>query len=224
MPLPLLSALRVVAATLMLGCFALGAQAGLTWETLRIAQTAPAGATEVVGLYRFANTGNSPVTITSLQPTCGCTTATLDKRTYAPGEAGEIKATLHIGNRVGLQEKVIQIVTDAPDERPTTLVLAVDIPELLTYVPRLLHWKKVDAPDWKSALLNAGTALSIRTITLAPPSKEVLTELEAVEEGRSYRLKIKPAVAGQPINVTVAGTAVLADGTKVPFSLYALVR
>ena len=43
--------------------------------------------------FDFVNTGDTPLIIERVHPGCGCTTTTLDKLIYAPGESGTIDAT-----------------------------------------------------------------------------------------------------------------------------------
>ncbi len=79
----------------------------LTWEKDKISTEVIAGEqTEVKADFAFKNTGDHSVTITGAQPSCGCTTAGLGKKTYAPGESGEIDAVFHPAERTGLQEKI----------------------------------------------------------------------------------------------------------------------
>jgi hypothetical protein len=215
--------IRGFVSALLLSFISPAVHAGLTWETRREERTAVPGDTEASGIFRFHNSGTSPVTITSIQTSCGCTTAHLEKRSFAPGEAGEIRAVLNLGGRTGLQEKTITVATD--EQTRYTLALSITIPELLRYTPRLLYWRTTEKQEWKTAEFSAGTELTIASVELSPPvPSEVVAQWETLTAGRSYRLKLKPVAAGQPINVTVAGTVVFTDGTKVPFSLYALVR
>jgi hypothetical protein len=72
----------------------------LSWTNQKVELTAKPGEKEVIGLFRFVNSGNTTITVTDIKPGCGCTTAELIKRTYAPGEAGEIKAVFTIGDRM----------------------------------------------------------------------------------------------------------------------------
>ena len=44
----------------------------------------------LVRRFPFRNAGPEPLTITDLQASCGCLTPTLARRTYAPGESGEL--------------------------------------------------------------------------------------------------------------------------------------
>src|SRR5437870_5813393 len=69
-----------VIATLLM--FQAAAHAGLQWEKKELEFRADASAGEVKAEFNFTNTGDGPVTIESVQSSCGCTTAVLDKKTY----------------------------------------------------------------------------------------------------------------------------------------------
>lgn len=64
--------------------------------------------------YRFANKGDKPVTILSMEPSCGCTSAELEKKVYQPSERGIIKVTFDVGERQGWHQKTIKVKTDDP--------------------------------------------------------------------------------------------------------------
>jgi hypothetical protein len=66
---------------------------------------------QVVATFPFTNEGKEPVTITSLRTSCDCTTASLAKHTYAPGQGGSIMATFTVGGRTGPQTKTILVQT-----------------------------------------------------------------------------------------------------------------
>jgi Protein of unknown function (DUF1573) len=82
----------------------------------------------VIAKYRFISIGTSPVRIDDVRASCGCTTATLAKAEYAPGESGEIEAKFEFAGRVGHQEKWILVTTNLAAEQPTVLRLVVKIP------------------------------------------------------------------------------------------------
>jgi hypothetical protein len=195
----------------------------LTWDTQQIELTSKPGDKEAAGLYRFVNTGKSTVTITSVQPGCGCTTAELDKRVYAPGESGTVKAVFSLGDRVGQQEKIIYVATDDTLVNPVSLVLRVMIPELLTYAPRLLMWNEGGELGEQTTLISNNCKQPITTITIAKDA-DVVTRIEPVKAGASYQLIIRPVSTAKVMNVAVAGVATFADGTMQPFKVYALVR
>jgi hypothetical protein len=59
--------------------------------------------------FRFTNTGQGPLIITSVKSTCGCTVAQLEKKEYAPGESGTIKATYTAPNTTTTTQKSIYV-------------------------------------------------------------------------------------------------------------------
>ncbi|MCT1531455.1 DUF1573 domain-containing protein [Sphingobacterium daejeonense] len=45
--------------------------------------------------YKFSNSGDEPIIISDVQPTCGCSVAEFTKTPVKPGEAGTIKVTFN---------------------------------------------------------------------------------------------------------------------------------
>ena len=77
-------------------------QAELKLDVGRVA-VKPKPEDEVVKVeFSLKNTGTKPVTIVGLESGCACLSASLDKRSYAPGEAGKGQAEFKVGSFVGL--------------------------------------------------------------------------------------------------------------------------
>jgi hypothetical protein len=55
--------------------------------------------------FRFKNTGDKPLVIESVKPTCGCTIADYPKEPVAPGGEGEITGEFDSNGREGMQHK-----------------------------------------------------------------------------------------------------------------------
>ena len=92
-------------------------------------------------LFAFVNDGETTVTIEAVNSSCGCTTAALDKKVYAPGEKGELRARFDLGQRRGLQTKTISVkIQNEP--MATILTLAVAIAEPMKVLPSLVLWKR----------------------------------------------------------------------------------
>ena len=87
---------------------------------------------QVVATFPFTNAGSEPVTITSLRTSCDCTTASLAKHTYAPGEGGSITATFTVGGRTGPHTKTILVQTTDKLEGTVLLTMQVHLPEVLS--------------------------------------------------------------------------------------------
>src|SRR6266404_2121487 len=102
--LPLLSLLLVFLGT--------RAQAQLKWDhPIQEFHRVPEDK-EIYAHYTFQNTTAAPVTIKTLRSSCGCTTAHLDKKTYAPNETGEVVLHFVFGDRKGFFRKTVTVTTD----------------------------------------------------------------------------------------------------------------
>lgn len=78
----------------------------LEWENLQVTESAWAGDKKAVAVYRFRNSGASPITLSSIQTSCGCTTVEIAKRTYDAGESGELSRNDAVGSMFSQQMRV----------------------------------------------------------------------------------------------------------------------
>lgn len=141
--------------------------------------------------FAFTNTGDTPVSITAITSSCGCTTAELEKKTYAPGESGEIVAKFKIGGRQGLQTKTIQVKTDDSDT-PTVLTMKTLIPKLLDLQPAFVAWKRGVAPDARTVIARIGADEAVHITKIETDNPAVQVQLEETEPGKTYRLTLFP--------------------------------
>lgn len=63
--------------------------------------------------FRFKNTGGSPLIISNVQASCGCTTPDYSKNPIAPGEEGLVKVVFNSAGQMGKQHKVITVTSNA---------------------------------------------------------------------------------------------------------------
>lgn len=63
--------------------------------------------------FKFKNTGTEPLIISSVQTTCGCTATNWTKEPVAPGKTGEVAATFNSAGKMGQQNKVISVYSNA---------------------------------------------------------------------------------------------------------------
>lgn len=68
---------------------------------------------KVQGVFKVTNSGKVDLIITSVKPSCGCTTPAYTKDAIAPGASGEIKFEFNSANRVGKQNKSITVKSNA---------------------------------------------------------------------------------------------------------------
>lgn len=62
--------------------------------------------------FKFKNTGDKPLVIESVQPSCGCTVADFPRQPIAPGQEGEITGEFDSQGREGLQHKQLTVVSN----------------------------------------------------------------------------------------------------------------
>ena len=165
--------------------------AALEWKTETLAATTtPFQKTQDV-VFEFKNTGPKPVTLLDLQTNCDCLDVTADGRTYLPGAAGTIKARFTIGDRAGLYERLVTVVTDE-SPTPVRLLLRIDVPEVAEVAPRNVSWKLNEAATEKTVEFTSNAGLEI-TFTEAQATNDAFTtRLETIEPGKHYRLHLAP--------------------------------
>ncbi len=71
-------------------------------------------------VFKFKNTGNSPLIISDIKRSCGCTTPEFTKEPIMPGEKGEIFVRYDT-QRVGLFNKTLTVYSNDPINKSVQL-------------------------------------------------------------------------------------------------------
>ena len=168
------------------------ARAQLKWErpTQKFERSPEDKAVEA--RYTFRNAGASTITIKSLRSSCGCTTARLDKKTYAPGESGEVTLRFTFGDRKGLYRKGVTVNTDEKTSEPVVLGLIVNIHEPVTIAPSLVWWRKGDALGTKSVALDVEPGQLVRVTGVTSTNPHFTASLQTTQPGQKYAVAIAP--------------------------------
>jgi Protein of unknown function (DUF1573) len=77
--------------------------------------------------FKFKNTGDKPLVIYRVQPSCGCTAAEPPKEPVAPGSQGEIKATFDSKGRTGTNHKTLYVYANTKGSQDHELVFDVEV-------------------------------------------------------------------------------------------------
>jgi hypothetical protein len=78
--------------------------------------------------FKFTNTGNEPLVITNVQVTCGCTTPKgWPREPIAPGGKGEITLGFNSAGKMGKQNKVVTIVSNASNTDGSTITFTANV-------------------------------------------------------------------------------------------------
>ena len=69
--------------------------------------------------FKFTNEGTQPLILSNVLTTCGCTATDWPRDPVAPNEGGKIDVTFNSAGKMGKQNKVITVVSNAvnPQER-----------------------------------------------------------------------------------------------------------
>ena len=173
------------------------------WENPEQTLTAKPQDKFAVTKFRFTNVGTTSLKITDLRPSCGCTTAFLEKKEYAPGESGEIEAKFKFDGRVGHQEKWIVVTTDWVPPQPTILRFAVNIPEAITIRPELVLWRVGDQLKPKTVRIVVPDDIPTKVISVRADNPAVTLELRDIRPGKELEVKVTPATTTQPGSATL---------------------
>lgn len=103
--------------------------------------------------FEFTNVSDRVITIKNVQTSCGCTTAPLTKRTFAPGESYAIDITFNPQNRRGKELKVVHVDTDDPNFPRYDLQINVDIRARVMMEPALVSFGMLRAGSAGSQVL-----------------------------------------------------------------------
>lgn len=101
----------------------------VSWGRVRVDQS------PVTNKLILINKGNELLIFKRVNPTCGCTTAPLDKSELRPGDTATIDITFNLPNHNGIAHKAITIVTNDPDKNIRTVQLIADVYFPLVFFP-----------------------------------------------------------------------------------------
>jgi len=77
-------------------------------------------------VFVFKNTGENPLMVTQVQPSCGCTVPEWTKEPVAPGAEGKVEVMFNSEGRSGAQHKSVTVVSNT-SPRANTLTFTVEI-------------------------------------------------------------------------------------------------
>jgi len=195
-------------------------EATLVWEKTEVNLVAEIGQKRAEAAFPFHNAGTKPVTITGVDSSCGCTTAKLAKTTYAPGEAGEIRAIFEFGPRTGLQEKMLTVTSDdVPVAKQ--LMLRVMIPVLFGIEQRIVLWSQGAEPDVRTVVVRTAPGVAVKELTYDAAAVEA--SFAPLAEGGGYALSVRVLSTAAVQRQTVMVNALI-DGKPQSLPVHLFVR
>ena len=83
--------------------------------------------------FKFTNTGGEPLIITNVQVTCGCTTPKgWPRDPIAPGQSGELTVAFNSAGKMGRQNKVVTVVSNAVNADGSQITFTTNVLEKKT--------------------------------------------------------------------------------------------
>ncbi|HEX8296675.1 MAG TPA: DUF1573 domain-containing protein [Chthoniobacteraceae bacterium] len=140
--------------------------------------------------FSFKNTGPNIVKIKGVKSSCGCTSAALEKKVYAPGESGEILAKFTFGSRRGTHRKQIVVTTDQGERQELDFVVSIE--QALTVTPALVFWKVGQPADAKLVQLTVTPGKTVRIKAVTSSNPRVIPTLQTLKAGEQYQIAVRP--------------------------------
>lgn len=83
--------------------------------------------------FKFTNTGTEPLIITNVQVTCGCTTPKgWPRDPIAPGGKGELTVAFNSAGKMGKQNKVVTVISNAANADSAQITFTANVLEKKT--------------------------------------------------------------------------------------------
>lgn len=83
---------------------------------------------KVAFVFKYKNTGTEPLIVSEVITTCGCTATQWYKSPLAPGKEAELSVTFNSDGKMGRQNKVITILSNATNNASTVSIVCNVIP------------------------------------------------------------------------------------------------
>jgi hypothetical protein len=83
---------------------------------------------KVTHIFKFENTGTEPLILSNVSTTCGCTAPNWPRDPIAPGKTGELTVTFNSAGKLGLQNKVITIFSNAVNSQERVKIITNILP------------------------------------------------------------------------------------------------
>ena len=142
--------------------------------------------------FSFRNNGTRTVNVLSVDSSCSCLSAGMDKTVYAPGEQGVGKAEFKVSAITGQRSSSLQVQTDDPDQAQWTIPFNIIVPEIIKIEPKTLQWWLGDEAQEKTARVIMGGDQPIRITGISSTRENVEFRYQELEPGRIYEIKVKP--------------------------------
>ena len=85
--------------------------------------------TKVSHTFEFENAGTEPLILSNVLTTCGCTATDWPREPVAPGDGGKIEVSFNSAGKMGKQNKVITVVSNAVNAQERVKIITNVLPK-----------------------------------------------------------------------------------------------
>lgn len=94
-------------------------------------------------VFKFTNKGKGTLTITSTKGSCSCTVPALSKKSFEPGESGDIRVIFDPKGKAGTQAQSVTLNTNDAETPVILLRVAANVMPQVMVKPRIAHFGEV---------------------------------------------------------------------------------
>lgn len=84
---------------------------------------------KVSHVFNFENSGTQPLILSNVLTTCGCTATDWPRDPIAPGDGGKIEVSFNSAGKMGKQNKVVTIVSNAVNAQERVKIITNILPK-----------------------------------------------------------------------------------------------
>ncbi len=222
-------AIIMISASLLGGCIERQAQSGpergskpkieiVGGETVNWGDTGPGILKKTV---KITNAGGDTLRIGGVRPSCGCTTAPLDKQVLGPGDTATMDISMDVKTKAGQQTKSIVITSNDSTRSNLSLVLRANVQRQMVASPDIFPLISDVKPGAegtsKIQLINTGEApVTVQPPTMASPGGLLvrfdMTEPKTVPPGDSVEIVVHARSVRPGVN---SGEVVLRSDSRI---------
>ena len=150
--------------------------------------------------FGFENRGPGEAKVVSVVSGCQCLLAEAPEEPVAAGGRGIIHGVFKVGAFNGTVEKQMMAkIEEGGVARDVVLTVAVVVPEVIRVEPGTLEWKVGGEAKEQAFVVNMVWNEPIHVLTVESSREEFDLRLETVEDGRVYKLFVKPKDLARPM-------------------------
>tara|TARA_R110002096_G_scaffold119495_10_gene258981 strand:- start:2768 stop:3865 length:1098 start_codon:yes stop_codon:yes gene_type:complete len=142
-------------------------------------------------VFNVKNETADEIKITGLESGCACLSVSVDVNPIPAGESTAIIGLFDVRDLRGTSEKRITVETDR-NVRPVFLTTQIAIDEIYSIEEDLTSWKLGEESETKTVKFRVLRDQPIRVLSAESNRTELSCEIEEIEDGRAYDLKLTP--------------------------------